>query len=196
MQMQLSAERGFAVHLEMARLKARMQYVVNPRLRSGTHFIYSQQHQYAPSHTAVPPDPHPVLARDLGLGVSTTTEKPAPSTEPLYPAFLPGVAFTLEAFSDKPRSAVSHDAFKYNPDNIHKSIFISHGDGKYMQGFRVAFILMAGKDRIFYVVFAGEGSGAVSYTARDFFALLVGTNQIFVQYSQRAGEQTSSPVAS
>jgi hypothetical protein len=59
-----------------------------------------------------------------------------------------------------------------------------------MQGFRVSSILMAGKDRIFYVVFAGEGSGAVSYTARDFFALLVGTDQIFcrIKLSDRESE--------
>ncbi|KAF9019142.1 hypothetical protein BDZ89DRAFT_1073250 [Hymenopellis radicata] len=131
-------------------------------------------HQYAPSHTVIPQDPHPLLRAALyGPGSNTPTSMP-PDDDIEYPGILPGKPFSWSEIQHYPRTSLLPTdvaLYKSNPELLSELTFTASGDmGD--EAFRVScFLTTLGKDseKIFYLVHADEGADAFGYSSRHFF---------------------------
>ncbi|KAF9012216.1 hypothetical protein BDZ89DRAFT_1077433 [Hymenopellis radicata] len=114
-------------------------------------------HQYAPSHTVIPQDPHPLLRAAL-YGPALSRTSLLPTDVALY---------------------------KSNPELLSELTFTASGDmGD--EAFRVScFLTTLGKDseKIFYLVHADEGADAFAYSSAHFFTLLETSQRVIIEGS-------------
>ncbi|KAJ7350766.1 hypothetical protein DFH08DRAFT_862322 [Mycena albidolilacea] len=158
--MMLAAEDDYAVFLEMN------------RKRSALH----DQHPYATSQTVLPPQLHPLLAKELASPRRPQMSTPAANDHQLqYPIALPARSLTFDEVGNAARVEVTTAAianYRRNPDRLPNEVFVSESS-EGIEAFRVSSILTTENQEIlFYLVFAGEGPEAVCHSSEDFFALL------------------------
>ncbi|KAJ6576847.1 hypothetical protein B0H10DRAFT_2101774 [Mycena sp. CBHHK59/15] len=159
--MMLAAEKDHAVYLEMK------------RKRSALH----DQHPYDTSQTILPPQLHPLLAKDLAHP-PRRPQAPTPAANDhqlQYPMGLLARSLTFEEIGNATRVKVTGAAiagYRRNSDRLPDHIFVSESS-EGVEAFRVSSILTTeNKEKLFYLVFSGDGPEAVCHSSEDFFALL------------------------
>lgn len=130
------------------------------------HISHHSNEKYGLGQTSLPPQTPPA---GLDLPTQTTTLN-APNTE--YPIALAAQTLSLEEIK-LGATRVQLDAaavarYRQTPDLLLRQIFISEDE----PAFRVSYILITETgEKLFYLVFAGEGPKAVSYSSEDPFAM-------------------------
>ncbi|KAJ7246551.1 hypothetical protein B0H12DRAFT_1126108 [Mycena haematopus] len=170
----ISSEEDYKAYLEMQRIKSSLQ---------NAYYSQPQFQQRFLSPTPVPSDPHPLLVRELGLGVSALTTAITPAV-PSFPTEMPAASFSFDSLADLPRIPVTADdiaQYRQNPDSLLHSVFVCNSedseDGP--EAFQVSSMLTTQTaGRLFYIVFADEGPSAVCHSAVDFFPLLSSSYRI------------------
>ncbi|KAJ7780665.1 hypothetical protein DFH07DRAFT_793094 [Mycena maculata] len=156
--MMLAAEKDYAMYLEMK------------RIRSALH----NQH-YGATETILPPQLHPLLAKDLTHPRRLQAPTPIANDPLQYPMTLPARSLTFEEIGNATRVKVTGTAvagYQRNPDCLPGHVFVSESS-EGVEAFRVSSILTTeNKKTLFYLVFADEGPEAVCHTSEDFFVLL------------------------
>ncbi|KAH8826754.1 hypothetical protein DL96DRAFT_1680722 [Flagelloscypha sp. PMI_526] len=172
LEMGISAETNYNAHLEMMRIRTTLH----------------DNHSYQPSHTVIPQNSHPHLARELGL---RTVGQPSPVTPAVldleeldYPPTMPARPFQSQTYTLCTRAPVTREeveAYRRNPERLPSHVFATPAsDGEDEEFFRVAAAMITGKDKVFYLVFADESSEAVAYSSEDFFSLLASSEQLIM----------------
>ncbi|KAJ7821531.1 hypothetical protein B0H14DRAFT_2830952 [Mycena olivaceomarginata] len=152
--MMLAAEDDYAVFLEMKRKAFRLT----------AHLCRSDQHPYDTSQTELASPRRPQMST------------PAANDHQLqYPTALPARSLTFDEIGNAARVEVTTAAYagyRRNYDHLLNEIFVSESS-EGIEAFRVSSILITeNQERLFYLVFAGEGPEAVCHSLEDFFALL------------------------
>ncbi|KAJ7448016.1 hypothetical protein FB451DRAFT_1567373 [Mycena latifolia] len=121
-----------------------------------------KNHVYPVVHAVMPAVSHPLLARELGLSI--TTNPISQPTSDNFPSILPATPFALkDILADARIPTTLEDISDYhrNPDRLFDNIFDSDEEGE----LKVSSILSSGRAleaKLFYVVFADEGPEANS----------------------------------
>ncbi|KAJ7093923.1 hypothetical protein B0H15DRAFT_145943 [Mycena belliarum] len=128
---------------------------------------------------APPTQLHPLPAKP-----SRGLEAPATPSDPqvLYPIALPARSFTFDEIGTRARVRVDGAAiaeYRRTPDRLPEYIFVSETPEGLEEAFRVSCILTSGsKEKLFYLVFAGEGAEAVCHSSEEFFELLSSSSRV------------------
>ena|ERR1700761_2428210 len=91
-----------------------------------------------------------------------------------YPAVLPARSLTIEEIGDVrvKVDAVDIEKYRQKPDYLPDQIFVSASSGE-IEAFRVSAILTTeAKEKLYYLVFAGDGPEAYGHSSKDFFDIL------------------------
>ena len=100
------------------------------------------------------------------------------SAPPDYPISLPARAFKITDVNNRPLVPIQKTElieYQHRPELLQKETFVAIDEEKEepeYEAYRIPMFIVSGQERIFYVVYADEGSEAVAFTSDNLLDLL------------------------